>query len=300
MGKESVPALRMRGLTKYYGDQCGVEDLHLEVRSGEVFGFLGPNGAGKTTTIRMLLGLIYPTRGEAWILGTELASDAIGIRARVGYLPGDLALYDRMLGEELLAFLARMRGGIEPARYRSLAERLELDLSRRISDLSRGNRQKIGVVQSFMHRPRLLILDEPTSGLDPLVQLEFRRLVREAAADGATVFLSSHVLTEVEQMADRVGIVNQGRLVMVDTVDGLRERATKRVELDFPARPPTVLASAPGVRAVEIHGDTAVCTVAGPVGALLAMAVGHGVLDVHTHDPDLEDAFLSYVSEGTP
>ncbi len=292
-------ALRIRGLTKFYGDRRGIEDLDLDVRAEEVFGFLGPNGAGKTTTIRLLLGLIRPTRGSATILGAPLRHGQTGCRAEIGYLPGDLALYDRMTGEQLLAYVARLRGGVSPQRYRELAERLSLDLGRRMGDLSRGNRQKVGVVQAFMHWPRLLVLDEPTSGLDPLVQQEFQRLVREAVDFGATVFLSSHVLAEVEQLADRVAIVDDGRLVVVDTVDGLRERATKRVELDFPAAPPAELAGAPGVRAVEVRGQTAVCTVAGPVGGLLAVAVAHGVVDVHTHDPDLEDAFLGYVTGGT-
>ena len=291
-------ALSTRGLTKFYGGQRGIEDLDLEVLPEEVFGFLGPNGAGKTTTIRMLLGLIRPTRGEAEILGTPLEYGATGRRAEIGYLPGDLALYERMTGEQLLSYVARLRGDVDAARYRLLAERLGLDLSRRVHDLSRGNRQKIGVVQAFMHWPRLLVLDEPTSGLDPLVQLEFQHLVREAVDFGASVFLSSHVLTEVEQLADRVAIVDDGRLVVVDTVDGLREKATKRVELDFPGIPPAELLGATGVRDMEVRGDTAVCTVAGPVGPLMAVAVGHGVIDVHTHDPDLEDAFLGYVTGG--
>jgi len=296
MSNEPETVLLLQGLTKYYGRERGVEDLDLKVLAGEVFGFLGPNGAGKTTTIRMLLGLIHPTRGDAHVLGMHLAGNGVAIRAMTGYLPGDLALYERMRGDQLLAFLARLRGGVAQDRYESLAARLELDLRRRVSDLSRGNRQKLGVVQAFMHSPRLLILDEPTSGLDPLVQLEFHSLVREAADSGATVFLSSHVLAEVEQMADRVGIVSQGRLLVVDSVDRLREKASKRVELDFAAVPPSVLAEAPGVHAVEIRGQTAVCTVSGPIGGLLKIAVDHGVIDVHTHDPDLEDAFLGFIT----
>jgi ABC-2 type transport system ATP-binding protein len=296
---DSMPvALRTRGLTKFYGRRRGIEDLDLDVRAEEVFGFLGPNGAGKTTTIRMLLGLIRPTRGEAQLLGTQLRSGTIGARADIGYLPGDLALYDRMTGAQVLSYLARLRGGVPDRRWHDLAERLGLDLTRRVRDLSRGNRQKVGVVQAFMHQPRLLVLDEPTSGLDPLVQVEFGRLVREAVDFGATVFLSSHVLAEVGQLADRVAIVDDGRLLVVDTVDGLREKATKRVELDFPGPPPYELRSAPGVRDVEVRGETAVCTVAGPVGGLLAVAVARGVVDVHTHDPDLEDAFLGYVAGG--
>jgi ABC-2 type transport system ATP-binding protein len=174
---------------------------------------------------------------------------------------------------------------------------MHVDLARRIKDLSRGNRQKIGVIQAFMHAPRLLVLDEPTSGLDPLVQQEFQRLVRETVEAGSTVFLSSHVLTEVELMADRVGIVVGGRLIVVDSVDMLRERTARRVELDFPAEPPD-LSSAPGVQRFEVRGGTASCWVTGEAGPLLKVAVDHGLLDVHTHDPDLEDAFLDFVSGG--
>jgi ABC-2 type transport system ATP-binding protein len=290
-------ALRLQGLTKFYGSQRGIEDLTLDMKPGEVFGFLGPNGAGKTTSIRMILGLLHPTRGKGEVLGMDIVEDSVKLRAELGYLPGDLALYDRMHGRELLEFLARMRGGVPAADYEALAERLQLDLDRRIKDLSRGNRQKIGVIQAFMHAPRMLVLDEPTSGLDPVVQQEFQRLVRETVDTGATVFLSSHVLAEVEEMADRVGIVVQGRLVVVDSVDMLRERAARRIELDFPAAPPD-LSGAPGVQRFEVRGPTASCWVAGPIGPLLKVAVDHGLVDVHTHDPDLEDAFLGYVSGG--
>jgi ABC-2 type transport system ATP-binding protein len=286
------------GLTKFYGRQRGIEGLDLTVLRGEVFGFLGPNGAGKTTTIRLLLGLIRPTAGRAEVLGHDVDADGMRLRARVGYLPGDLALYDRMRGEDLMRFLARMRGGVPAARYRDLAARLDLDLGRRVHDLSKGNRQKLGVVQAFMHDPALLVLDEPTSGLDPLVQLEFQRMVREAVAAGSTAFLSSHVLSEVDLMADRVGIVDSGRLVVVDDVDDLRERATRRVELDFPVAPPPELGDAPHVQSMDIRGRTAVCRVSGPAGGLLKVAVDHGVVDVHSHDPDLEDAFLGYLGAG--
>jgi ABC-2 type transport system ATP-binding protein len=295
MDTHSDVALSTRGLTKLYGRQAGILDLDLDVQRGEVFGFLGPNGAGKSTTLRLLLGLLRPTRGDAQVLGLDVRRQGLEIRAQVGYLPGDLALYERMRGEDLLAFLARMRGGVEPRVVQELAERLDVDLHRRVAELSKGNRQKLGVVQAFMHRPRLYVLDEPTGGLDPLVQLEFQRLIREVVDAGATVFLSSHILSEVDQMADRVAIVAASRLLLIDSVDGLRERAPRRVELDFPAAPPAELATAPNVRSVETRGSTAVCLVAGPIGGLLKLAVDHGVLDVHSHDPDLEQAFLASV-----
>jgi ABC-2 type transport system ATP-binding protein len=298
MDGRSEIVLSTRGLTKLYGRQPGILDLDLEVERGEVFGFLGPNGAGKSTTLRLLLGLLHPTRGDAQVLGLDVRRDGLEIRAQVGYLPGDLALYERMRGDDLLAYLARMRGGVDPHVVRELAERLDVDLHRRVAELSKGNRQKLGVVQAFMHRPRLYVLDEPTGGLDPLVQLEFQRLIREVVDAGATVFLSSHILSEVDQMADRVAIVAASRLLLIDSVDGLRERAPRRVELDFPAAPPAELATAPNVRSVETRGSTAVCLVVGPIGGLLKLAVDHGVLDVHSHDPDLEQAFLASVGGG--
>ncbi len=290
-------ALQLRGLTKFYGRHRGVEDVTLDVRAGEVFGFLGPNGAGKTTTIRMILGLLHPTSGGGQGLGLDIVTQSVALRSQMGYLPGDLALYDRMQGRDLLEFLADMRGGVPPQRYEDLAQRFHLDLGRRVKDLSRGNRQKIGVIQAFMHDPRLLVLDEPTSGLDPLVQQEFQHLVRETVDGGATVFLSSHVLAEVELMAQRVGIVVDGRLIVVDDVDMLRERAARRVELDF-ARTPPDLSGVPGVQRCDVRGVTASCWVTGPVGPLLRVAVDHDVVDVHTHDPDLEDAFMDYVAGG--
>ena len=289
--------LHLDQLTKYYGRQRGIEALTLDVLPGEVFGFLGPNGAGKTTVIRLLLGLIRPTSGSATVLGHAL-SDGRAIRARVGYLPGDLSLYDRMTGAALLDLVGRLRGGYDRDRMHAFAERLDVELDRRIGDLSKGNRQKIGVVQAFLHDPALLILDEPTSGLDPLVQLQFQTMLREAADRGRTVFLSSHVLAEVQAVADRVGIVANGRLQVVDTVDGLRERAVRRIEIDFPGTPPASLRQITGVQQVDVRGYTAICTVAGSITPLLGAAVESGAIDVHTHDPDLEDAFLGYVGAG--
>lgn len=293
-------AIRTRGLTKRYGKAVGIAGLDLGIERGEVFGFLGANGAGKTTTMRLLVGLIRPTAGTAEIDGHALDGDGTAIRRSVGYLPGEPAFPKHATGESFLAFLARIRGGIAPTAYRSLAERLRLDLRRRVDELSRGNRQKLGVVQALMHDPRVLILDEPTSGLDPFVQAEFHAIVRERADRGATVMLSSHVLAEVERMADRVGIVADGRLVLVDSVDGLRERATRRVELDFDGTPPDGLAAIAGVGGIDVRGSTVTCSVTGTAGALLAYAAAHGLVDAHMHEPDLETAFLGATTAGTP
>lgn len=298
---ETVPAaIRTRGLTKRYGSAVGIEGLDLGIERGEVFGFLGANGAGKTTTMRLLVGLIHPTAGTAEVDGHTLEDDGTAIRRAVGYLPGDPAFPKRTTGESFLAYLARIRGGIHPSSYRALAERLQLDLRRRVDELSRGNRQKLGVVQALMHDPRVLILDEPTSGLDPFIQAEFHAIVRERADRGATVMLSSHVLAEVERMADRVGIVAEGRLILVDSVDGLRERATRRIELDFDGTPPAGLAAIPGVGDVRVHGRTATCSVTGTAGALLTYATSHGLVDAHMHEPDLETAFLGATAGGMP
>jgi ABC-2 type transport system ATP-binding protein len=292
-------AVRARGLTKFYGRQRGIEDLDLEVPAGEVFGFLGPNGAGKTTTIRLLLGLLLPSRGRAGLLGMDVARDGVESRRRVGYLPGELVMYENLRGSEFLRFMSRMRGGVPEDRVRKLADRLDLDLDRHVHDLSKGNKQKLGVVQAFMHEPDLLVLDEPTSGLDPLVQLEFHELVREATARGASVFLSSHVLAEVEQLADRVGIVVNGRLVVVEHIAALKARAVRRLDLDL-GRPADAapFRGVAGVSGVTAHGDVVSCVVTGPVTELLAAAVAQGAVNVVSHEPDLEEIFLGYVEGG--
>src|SRR5262245_60272167 len=211
-------AIGAERLTKFYGEARGILELDLEVREGEIFGFLGPNGAGKTTTIRMLLNLIRPSSGRAAVLGLDTRREAVAIRRRIGYLPGDLRLYERLTGRELLEYFGHLRGlgglGDGPA----LADRLDVQIDRPVQELSRGNRQKVGLLQAFMHRPDLLILDEPTSGLDPLIQQVFYDLVREATAEGRTVFLSSHNLAEVQHVADRVALVKEGKLVLVETV----------------------------------------------------------------------------------
>ena len=230
------PVVRAEGLTKLYGRERGVVDLHFEIQAGEVFGFLGPNGAGKTTTIRLLLDLIRPTRGRVELFGVDPRRSA-SLRRRLGYLPGDLRLYERLTGRELFDYFAHLRGLADLGAAPALAERLELELDRPLGALSKGNRQKAGLVQAFMHRPELLILDEPTSGLDPLVQQTFYELVEEARAGGATVFLSSHVLPEVQHVADRVGLVREGKLVLVAGVEELRARARARVSVTFAAPP---------------------------------------------------------------
>ena len=293
--------IETEALTKFYGRQRGVENLTLGVGPGEVFGFLGPNGAGKTTTIRLLMDLIRPTSGTIGVLGYDLRRDAVPARRRIGYLPGDLELYRDMSGRELLAFFASLRPGADLAYAEELAGRLDLDLSRHVHDLSKGNRQKLGVAQALMHRPELLILDEPSSGLDPLVQREFHALIREVADAGGTVFFSSHVLDEVERVADRVGIILEGHLAVVDTVPALKARALRVLELEFAAQVPAgPFRAIRGVRAVSAHQAFLRCEVIGPVGELMRLAAAKGLVNVISHEPDLEQIFLSYIQGGAP
>ncbi|MFB4293007.1 ATP-binding cassette domain-containing protein [Nonomuraea sp. ATR24] len=288
--------VRAEGLTKYYGRRRGLEDLTLEIRPGEVFGYLGPNGAGKTTTIRLLLDVIRPTRGHVTVLGA--GSREAAVRARIGYLPGELALEGRERARDYLAFLARVRGGVPPARIRALAERLDADLSVPMRKLSKGNKQKVGLIQAFMHEPELLVLDEPTGGLDPLVQQEFLAMVREVRASGRTVLMSSHVLAEVEHVSDRVGIVRAGRLVAVENVAALREKAVRRVELHFDAPVPAeAFAGLPGVRQLRVEGAALSCTIDGRPDALVKAAARFTVVHLVSEEPDLEEIFLTYYSE---
>ena len=295
----AAPAIRAEGLTKSYGSSRGVVDLTFEVERGEVFGYLGPNGAGKTTTIRLLLDLIRPTRGRAVVLGLDARRESVKVRRHVGYVPGELALYPRLTGREHLSFYAGLHGGVDPGHVDELVERLDLDLDRPVADLSRGNRQKVGLVQALMHRPELLVLDEPTSGLDPLVQREFYRLVRERTAAGGTVLLSSHVLSEVEHVADRVAIVREGRLVVVEDVAGLKARAVRRLVVHFAAPVDSApFASLPGVRSVEADGTALRLEVEGSLDTLVKAIAAHEVIDIVSHEPDLEEIFLSYYREG--
>jgi ABC-2 type transport system ATP-binding protein len=270
-----------------------VTGLDLRVEQGEVFGYLGPNGSGKSTTIRLLLDLIRPTAGRAALFGLDSRREGLEARRRVGYLPGDLRLADRLTAREQLDSLARLRGAPTPLRD-ALCERLAVVLDRPIRELSRGNRQKIGIVQAFMHRPELAVLDEPTSGLDPLLQAEVRGLLRETAADGRTVFLSSHTLDEVQHTADRVGIIRAGRLIDVDRVETLRERALRHVSITFAAPVPSEeFAALAGVR-VEQAQDSSLRLSASEAAmdSVVKTAARHPVVDLVSAPADLEEIFL--------
>jgi ABC-2 type transport system ATP-binding protein len=294
-----APAIETVGLAKTYGGRVrALVGLDLRVERGEVFGYLGPNGAGKSTSIRLLLGLIQPTAGRARLLGVDVQRGSVEARRRVGYLPGDLRLADRLTGRAQLDSLARLRGAATPLRD-ALCKRFQAVLDRPIRELSKGNRQKLGLVQAFMHSPELLVLDEPTGGLDPLLQEEFRALLRETAADGRTVFLSSHSLDEVQHAADRVGIIRDGRLLDVDSVTALRERALRHVTIVFDGDADADAFAAIG--GVRIHERTPrLVRLSAPESAMDAVvkaAARSRVADLVSSPADLEEIFLELYRE---
>jgi ABC-2 type transport system ATP-binding protein len=281
-------------LTKWYGAHRGVIDLDLEVQAGEVFGYLGPNGAGKTTTIRILLDLIRPSSGRACVFGLETARNAVAIHRRTGYIPGEFSLYDRLTGGETIAYFAHLRGGVEPAYQRALVERLDLDPSRSYREYSRGNKQKVALVIAFQHRPDLLVLDEPTAGLDPLVQQEFFALLAETHAEGRTVFLSSHIIGEVERSCGRVAIIREGRLVKVDRVEALRDLSVHQVELRFARPVPAArFQKIPGVSNVVAEDDVLRMHVQGPIAPVVKTAAAFELVDFVSREPTLEEVFLA-------
>lgn len=293
-------AVETHGLTKRYAHHLAVDQVDLRVETGQVFGYLGPNGAGKTTTIRMLTGLLRPSAGRVRILGTDVTRDRDRAQRRIGYLPGTFVAYPDLTADEYLRFLARLRGDVSWSTTLTLAERLKLDLSRRISTMSHGNKQKVGIVQALMHRPSLAVFDEPTAGLDPLIQREFLDLVREIRDDGRTVFLSSHVMSEVEAVADTVGILRQGQLVVVAAVDTLKSRTRRRMDITFGATvPQDEITSLAGVTDVESRGNMLRVKVEGSTARLFEVAAPHQIERVVTHEPDLEEIFLSYYEEGS-
>ncbi len=295
----TAPAIETSSLTKVYGRVQGLDGLDLVVEPGQVFGFLGPNGAGKTTTIRLLLDLIRPSSGTARVLGLDPRKSGLELRSRVGYLAGDFVVDGRQTGAELIGYLAKLRGGVPKFAIDSLAERLDLDLSRKIKTLSRGNRQKVGVVQAFMHDPELLILDEPTSGLDPFLQQEFAAMVRQVASEGRTVFMSSHILGEVQATADRVAIIRNGKLEIVEGVDSLRRRARRSIDIVFATPvPPSEFENVPGVSDIHVDGSRFTCRLDGHADALVKAAARYKVLTFTAEEADLEELFFDSFDGG--
>jgi ABC-2 type transport system ATP-binding protein len=281
-------------LTKSYGPHRGIEEVDLVIETSEIFGFLGPNGAGKTTTIRLLLDLIRPTSGRATVFGLDSAADAVAIHRRIGYVPGEFTLYDRLTGEQTLEYFGNLRGGVDKAYRARLVERFDLDPSRRFKEYSKGNKQKVGLVIALQHRPEMLLLDEPTAGLDPLVQQTFFETLRDVIGDGGTVFLSSHILSEVEKSCDRVAIIREGRLVKVDTVDALRDLAHHTVELRFAGTVPVAEFEAlPGVSEVAVDDHVLRLRVSGAMTPIVQAAARHELLDFVSREPSLEETFLA-------
>jgi ABC-2 type transport system ATP-binding protein len=292
-------AIRTHDLSKDYGGGHGLFGLDLEIAPGEVFGFLGPNGAGKSTTMRLLLDLISPTSGSAELLGLDSRRQSVEIRRRTGYLPGDFSVYPRLTGTAVLDYLAELRGGVDRGRRDELAERFGAELDRPVHELSSGSRQKLGLIQAFMHDPELLILDEPIAGLDPLVQQSFHALLADVTSTGRTVFLSSHTLSEVERVADRVAILRRGRLVVVDSLENLRAIAVRKLEIEFGAAAPSVdqLRSLAGVQDVSIEASHYIVSYEGSVDPLIKAIAAYDVRSIHSRDDDLEEIFLAYYRE---
>ncbi|MEO8251655.1 MAG: ABC transporter ATP-binding protein [Chloroflexota bacterium] len=292
MAATAPPPLLLRGLVKDYGPLHAVRGIDLEVRAGEVFGFIGPNGAGKSTTIRCILDLLRPTAGRVEVFGLDPRHDGVAIRRRVTYVPGELRLPERTTARRLLESIGNLRGGFDRHRLDELAERFKLDLGRPIRHLSSGNRRKVSILSAFLTDAELLILDEPTGGLDPLMQHEFLALVSERRAAGATIFLSSHILSEVQRVADRLAVLRAGVIVAEGTVNEVRGRARQRVQIWFEGDAPPGLTAVPGLEGAVIQGRHFAATLSGSVQPLLDALAGKQVTTMLVEDPDLEDAFL--------
>jgi ABC-2 type transport system ATP-binding protein len=292
-------AIHTERLTKSYGSHRGIIEVDLDVAEGEAFGFLGPNGAGKTTMIRTLLDHIRPTSGRAEIFGIDTTADPVAIHKRLGYLPGEFTLYDKLTGGQTLDYFANLRGGVDNAYQADLIARLDVDPSRRFREYSKGNKQKIGLIIALQHRPDLLLLDEPTSGLDPLVQQVFYEVIREAKSEGRTVFLSSHILSEVEKTCDRVAIIRDGRLVRVDRTVALRDLAHHTVELMFTGPvPASEFESIPGVSDVSAEDHVLRMRVSGNIAPVVRAAARYELADFVSREPSLEETFLAEYGRG--
>ena len=293
-----MPAIiQTHQLTKSYGKSRGILEVTFDIQEGEVFGFLGPNGAGKTTTMRTLMGLLRTNSGSATIGGLDCWTQSTEVKKLVGYLPGEFTFDPGLRGAQIIEYLGHLRGGVDQAYVRSLVKRLGLDPSKRFRAYSHGNKQKLGLVQAFMHKPRLLILDEPTSGLDPLNQQEFYKMVAEVRAEGRTIFLSSHILPEVEQTCDRVAVIREGRLVTIDHVSALKDIHQHDVEISF-AGPSSVewFKNVAGVAKVAQGADerTLQLVVQGDLAEIIQIAGQHSATNIATHEPSLEEAFLRF------
>ena len=289
--------IEVEHLVKSYGGKRGIRDVSFQVEGGEVFGFLGPNGAGKTTTLRLLMALLRADAGSARISGHDCWDEAVAIKRLVGYVPGEPSLDPTLTGGQILQYFSHLRGGVDQGYLRSLVERFGLDPSRKFRQYSSGNKRKVVLIQAFMHRPQLLLLDEPTGGLDPLNQQTFEQLVKEVQGEGHTVLLSSHILSEVEQLCSRVGIIREGALVQVSEVSALKDLKQTQLRLSFAqAVPVAAFAQLPGVSSLQQSADgrTLQLQLAGEADAVIKAAAAYEVLGVHSQEPSLEDIFLRY------
>jgi len=290
-------AIETENLTKYYGKHRGVLSLFLQVKEGQIFGYLGPNGAGKTTTIRLLMSLIRPTDGKVKVLGLDLNKSSLEVRRHVGYVGGELSLYEDLTGKELLNYLGNLRRNIDWKLVSDLSELFECDLTRPIRELSRGNKQKIDLIQAFMHKPKLLILDEPSIGLDPLMQHAFLELLDKVKKEGRTVFLSSHNLAEVEKICDEIGIIKEGRLVAVESVESLRQKFLKHIEVEFKSVPPLeAFAGIPNVREIKSKGMIFEFVISGQLDPMLKRIAEFEIENLTSKDISIEDIFMTYYS----
>ena len=290
--------IETKNLSKSYGDILAISNIDLEIPKGQVFGYLGPNGAGKTTTIKLLMDFIRPTKGTAKIFGLDSRENSVDIKKKVGYLPGDIVLYDQMTGNELLKYFCNMRKQSDWQFVIKLAERLDVNLEMKIKKLSRGNRQKLGLIQAFMHKPELIIMDEPSSGLDPLLQQEFYTMVDEVKSDGRTIFISSHILPEVERICDQVGIIREGKLITVEQVNNLKDRSIQELEIHFGSNvSKEKFTKIPGLKSIHMDNTILFCTVIGSPDQLIKTAACFEVTKIISHQPSLEDVFLSYYGD---
>lgn len=295
----SKPAIQLQNVTKYFGQIAAVRGLDLTVGQGEIYGFLGPNGAGKTTTIRMLLGQILPQDGTVTIFGHDAIQDRARVHKDIGYLSGDMALEDNLTGKQFLAYLARLRGGVHPQVIKDLSHRLDCDLTRRIGTLSRGNRQKVALIAALMHQPALLILDEPTTGFDPLIQAEFNKLILEHKRQGKTVFISSHILSEIQHVCDRVGFIRQGELIQSGDMQMMTVSTLKQVRVTFAdVKDVDHIRAIRGARHVIADGSHVVFQFGGHLQDLLQKLAELRVVDVSVTDADLEELFMRYYQKG--
>jgi ABC-2 type transport system ATP-binding protein len=286
--------IEIKNLTKYYGKSRGIIDVSFEVREGEIFGFIGPNGAGKSTTIRTLLSLIYPTSGSALIFGKDCIRQGSEIRRDIGYLPSEVFYYDNMKVLSLLKYSASFYGKVDMARIQELASIMDLDLTRKIDDLSYGNKKKVGIVQGLLHRPKLIILDEPTSGLDPLMQKKFFDLIKAENERGATVLMSSHILPEVQKLCSRVAIIKDGRMIKIEEISTLRNTAYKKIKIEFAGPIPDGLATLSGLSSLTTENGEASFLFAGNINEVVRMIDGHELKNLSIEEPDLEEIFMHY------